>query len=54
MRSVSAGIALLAYCLWAFERDELADGGFPWFQLSIIPFTTAILRAFRPPITQGA
>lgn len=44
VRAVSAGIALLAYCLWAFERAELADGGFPWFQLSIVPFTTAILR----------
>jgi decaprenyl-phosphate phosphoribosyltransferase len=44
VRSVSAGITLLAYCLWAFERAELADGGFPWFQLSILPFTTAILR----------
>jgi decaprenyl-phosphate phosphoribosyltransferase len=44
VRSVSAGITLLAYCLWAFERADLADGGFPWFQLSIVPFTTAILR----------
>lgn len=44
VRAVSAGITLLAYCLWAFERAELADGGFPWFQLSIVPFTTAILR----------
>ncbi|WP_436795910.1 decaprenyl-phosphate phosphoribosyltransferase [Actinospongicola halichondriae] len=44
VRSVSAGITLLAYCLWAFERADLGDGGFPWFQLSILPFTTAILR----------
>lgn len=44
VRSVAAGIALLAYCLWAFERADLADGGFPWFQLSIVPFTTAMLR----------
>lgn len=44
VRAVAAGITLLAYCLWAFERAELADGGFPWFQLSIVPFTTAILR----------
>jgi decaprenyl-phosphate phosphoribosyltransferase len=44
VRAVSAGIALLAYCLWAFERADLAEGGFPWFQLSIVPFTTAILR----------
>lgn len=44
VRAASAGITLLAYCLWAFERAELAEGGFPWFQLSIVPFTTAILR----------
>ena len=44
VRAVSAGITLLAYCLWAFERADLADGGFPWFQLSIVPFTTVILR----------
>lgn len=44
VRAASAGITLLAYCLWAFERAELADGGFPWFQISIVPFTTAILR----------
>lgn len=44
VRSVSAGITLLAYCLWAFERADLGDGGFPWFQLSILPFTTAMLR----------
>lgn len=44
VRAVSAGITLLAYCLWAFERADLADGGFPWFQLSIVPFTMAILR----------
>jgi decaprenyl-phosphate phosphoribosyltransferase len=44
VRSVAAGVTLLAYCLWAFERADLADDGFPWFQLSIVPFTTAILR----------
>lgn len=48
VRAVSAGITLLAYCLWAFERADLAadlgESAFPWFQLSIAPFTTAILR----------
>lgn len=44
VRAVAAGITLLAYCLWAFERADLGDGGFPWFQVSILPFTTAILR----------
>lgn len=44
VRAVAAGITLLAYCLWAFERADLGDGGFPWFQISILPFTTAMLR----------
>ena len=44
VRAVAAGVTLLAYCLWAFEKAELADTWFPWFQLSIVPFTMAILR----------
>ena len=44
VRSVASGVAVLAYCLWAFEKAHLAGDGFPWFQLSIIPFVLAILR----------
>ena len=44
VRSVASGVTLLAYTLFAFERAELASGDFPWFQLSILPFTLAILR----------
>jgi decaprenyl-phosphate phosphoribosyltransferase len=44
VRSVAAGVTLLAYCLWAFEKAALADTWFPWFELSIIPFTAALLR----------
>lgn len=44
VRSVSVGITLLAYCLWAFEKSAAADVWFPWFELSIIPFTTLLLR----------
>ena len=44
IRSVSSGVALLAYCLWAFEKAELADTSVPWFQLSIVPFVLIILR----------
>jgi decaprenyl-phosphate phosphoribosyltransferase len=43
VRSVSSGVAVLAYCLWAFEEAG-ASGSGPWFQLSIIPFVLAILR----------
>jgi decaprenyl-phosphate phosphoribosyltransferase len=43
VRSVSSGIAITAYCLWAFEKADLADVPV-LFQLSIIPFVLAILR----------
>jgi decaprenyl-phosphate phosphoribosyltransferase len=44
VKAMAAGVTLLAYCLWAFERAGLADGGFPWFELSIVPCTAALLR----------
>lgn len=44
LRSVSSGVVLVAYCLWAFERAELTDLSVPWYQVSIVPFTTAVLR----------
>jgi decaprenyl-phosphate phosphoribosyltransferase len=44
VRSVASGVALLAYCLWAFEKADLTDTSIPWFQLSIVPFVLVILR----------
>ncbi len=44
LRSVASGVTLLAYCLWAFEKAELADSSVPWFQLSVVPFVMIILR----------
>lgn len=44
VRSVASGVALLAYCLWAFEKADLADSSVPWFELSIVPFVMVILR----------
>jgi decaprenyl-phosphate phosphoribosyltransferase len=44
VRSVASGVALLAYCLWAFEKADLSDSSIPWFQLSIVPFVLIILR----------
>ena len=44
VRSVAVGITLLAYCLWAFEKSAIADSWFPWFELSIVPFTALLLR----------
>jgi len=43
VRAVSAGVAITAYCLWAFERADLV-GNELWYRLSIIPFVLAILR----------
>jgi decaprenyl-phosphate phosphoribosyltransferase len=44
LRSVSSGVVLVAYCLWAFERADLTNLSVPWYQISIVPFATAILR----------
>lgn len=44
LRSVSSGVVLVAYCLWAFERADLTDLSVPWYQMSIVPFTVAVLR----------
>lgn len=43
VRSISAAVTLLGYCLWAFERAEGARGGI-WIELSIIPFLAIVLR----------
>ena len=43
VRSVSSGVAIAAYCLWAFEKARVADVPV-LFQLSIIPFVMALLR----------
>jgi decaprenyl-phosphate phosphoribosyltransferase len=44
LRAVSSGATLVAYCLLAFEKADVADGGFPWYQVSIVPFTIGVLR----------
>src|SRR5437867_666426 len=43
LRSVSSGVTLVAYSLFAFQRASLAHSTIPWFQLSIIPFVLSIL-----------
>ena len=42
--SLVVGVVLVAYCLWAFERADIADVAVPWYQISIVPFATAVLR----------
>jgi decaprenyl-phosphate phosphoribosyltransferase len=43
VRSTASGIAITAYCLWAFERNA-GLAGVPWFELSIVPVVLGILR----------
>ena len=41
--SLSAGVTVTAYSLWAFEMADTQDGA-PWATISIAPFVVAILR----------
>ena len=41
---LAAGVAVLAYCLWAMETGGRAHGLLPWRQLSMVPFTLSVLR----------
>jgi decaprenyl-phosphate phosphoribosyltransferase len=43
VRSVASGVAMVAYCLWAFD-DQIHHTGIVWFELSIVPFVLAFLR----------
>jgi decaprenyl-phosphate phosphoribosyltransferase len=43
VRSVASGVALVGYCLWAFEKST-GKAGVPWYELSIVPFVLAMLR----------
>ena len=49
VRTLSAAVTVSAYCLWAFGRAaELHHGTDPiWFQLTVIPFTIALLHIMR-------
>ncbi|MFE0105209.1 decaprenyl-phosphate phosphoribosyltransferase [Streptomyces sp. NPDC059009] len=42
---LAAGVAVLAYCLWAMEEGGTANGSLlPWRQLSMAAFILAVLR----------
>ena len=43
VRSVASGIAMVAYCLWAFDA-QIHQTGIVWFEVSIVPFVLAFLR----------
>ncbi|MFF0446995.1 decaprenyl-phosphate phosphoribosyltransferase [Streptomyces sp. NPDC004609] len=54
---LAAGVAVLAYCLWALESGGVADSALlPWRQLSMIAFILAVLRyaVFADRGTAGA
>ena len=42
--SVSCGAALVTYCIWAFDTREVSGSRWPFYELSIIPMGTALLR----------
>ncbi len=42
--SVSLGATIVAYCIWAFETAERSGSDFPFYELSIVPMLTALLR----------
>jgi decaprenyl-phosphate phosphoribosyltransferase len=44
LRSISAGVVLVAYCLWAFDSASTSSEGASWFELSIVPFAVAIFQ----------
>jgi decaprenyl-phosphate phosphoribosyltransferase len=41
--TMTSGVTLTAYCLWAFEQSP-DDTSIPFFELSIVPFACFILR----------
>lgn len=45
--SIAATVALVGYILWAFEIGDHPTASIPFAQLSIIPFTLAIMRYAR-------
>ena len=46
--TLSAGVTVTAYCLWAFEHAvAVRHGGEVWLQLSIVPVVIAILHVLR-------
>jgi decaprenyl-phosphate phosphoribosyltransferase len=49
VRTLSAGVTVTAYCLWAFERTAAVHNGHHpiWFELTIVPFVIAILYIVR-------
>lgn len=43
IRSTSSALAIAAYCLWAFEKEQ-SISGIPWYEFSIMPIVLGIFR----------
>ncbi|MFN2608132.1 MAG: decaprenyl-phosphate phosphoribosyltransferase [Acidimicrobiales bacterium] len=52
VRALASGVAITAYCLWAFDKASAAAGRGVWFELTAVPFVLAILR-FALLVEQG-
>ncbi len=50
--TVACGGAIVSYCVWAFERKDIANTELPYYELSIVPMLTAFLR-YGLAIDQG-
>jgi decaprenyl-phosphate phosphoribosyltransferase len=44
IRSISAGVTITAYCLWAFDKPTVVHNNALLIELSIVPFVLAVLR----------
>jgi decaprenyl-phosphate phosphoribosyltransferase len=44
VRSVASGVAILAYCLWAFAEGAVQPDAAVVYELSILPFVLGVLR----------
>jgi decaprenyl-phosphate phosphoribosyltransferase len=42
--AISLASAMVAYCIWAFDTKEIAGTTWPFYELSIVPMATALLR----------
>ncbi len=42
--SVSVAATLVSYCIWAFDTKEVSGSTWPFYELSIVPMVTALLR----------
>jgi decaprenyl-phosphate phosphoribosyltransferase len=42
--ALSVGATILSYCVWAFETSAGTAEDFPWYELSVVPVLTALLR----------